>query len=167
MNPKTELEKEQRELKRLLDVQEATEVAIAKTKRRIAAWIELLDDTETGELVSEIDLALGGLTDVCRTAMRASRKEWMTTYEIQRAIKELGFPLDKYKAPAASILTTVNRLVESGEVVIDKRPQPGASEYKWVGKSLISLNKAFQSSLAKVKPLAPRKVGDWLPKDKK
>jgi len=135
MNPKQELEKEMRELERLLNVYEQTAIDIARSKRRIAAWRELLDDSETGELVAEIDLDLGGLTDVVRTAMRASRKAWMTTAEIQQAIKELGFPLDKYKAPAASILTTVNRLVENDEVVVDKRPQPGASEYKWVGRT--------------------------------
>jgi hypothetical protein len=133
MNAKAELEKEQRVLEQLLKDQEAIEAAIARAKRRVAACKELLDDTETGELVSKIDLDLGGLTDVCRTAMRASRKEWMTTAEIQQAVKELGFPLNDYKAPAASITTTVNRLVDAGEVAVDRRSNPGATEYKWVG----------------------------------
>jgi len=150
MNPKDELEKEQQKLERLLQLQEKTEVAIARAKRRIAAWRELLDDSETGELLPEIDLDLGGLTDVCRTAMRASRKEWMTAAEIQQAIRELGFPLDQYKAPAASILTTVNRLVDNGEVVVERRSQPGASEYKWVG-SLSASRKRLLESLRKVK----------------
>ncbi len=159
MTPKDELLKEQRELERLLLLQEQTETAIARCKRRIAAWRELMDDSGAGAL---LDLDLGGLTDVCRTVLRASRKEWMTTAEIQQAIKELGFPLDKYKAPAASILTTVNRLVEGGEVVVDKRPQPGASEYKWVG-SLSAARKKFEESLRKLqegqseRSIAPRK----------
>lgn len=131
MEPKQEIEKEQKELERLLQLKEQAEVAIAKTKRRLAAWMEILDDTETGALVPDLDL--GGLTDACRTVLRGSRKGWMTTAEIQSALKELGFPIHEYKAPAASILTTVNRLVESGEVLIDKRSQPGASEYKWAG----------------------------------
>ena len=56
----------------------------------------------------------------------------MTIAEIQQAIKELGFPLDKYKAPTASITTTVNRLVDADEVVIEKHVG-GANEYKYVG----------------------------------
>ena len=65
-----------------------------------------------------------------------SRKEWLNTGEIQRALKELGFPIDTYKAPNASITTTVNRLVDDGYVVSDKRLGAGAIEYKWVGKAL-------------------------------
>jgi hypothetical protein len=131
MEPKEEIEKEQKELERLLQLREQTEVAIAKAKRRLAAWMEILDDTETGALVPDLDL--GGLTDACRTAMRASRKEWLTTTEIMSALKELGFPIHEYKAPMASITTTVNRLAENGEVVPSPRSQPGATEYKWVG----------------------------------
>ncbi len=131
MEPKEQIEKEQKELERLLQLKEQTEVAIAKTKRRLAAWLEIADDSGTGELVPELEL--GGLTDGCRTVLRASRKGWITTAEVQADLKKLGFPLDKYKAPAASITTTVNRLVDAGEVEADRRSNPGATEYKWVG----------------------------------
>lgn len=130
MEPKQQIEKEQKELERLLQLKERTEVDIAKTKRRLAAWLEVLNDTETGALVA--DLELGGLTDACRTVMRASRKTWMTIAEIQEALREMGFPLSDYKAPTASITTTVNRLVDADEVVIEKHVG-GANEYKWVG----------------------------------
>ena len=131
MTPQEQLAKEEKELQRLLHVREEIEIAIAKTKRRIAAWAELCDDTETGELV--VELNLGGLTEACRTVLRSSRKTWLTISEIQEGLRELRFPLCDYKAPTASITTTVNRLVEAGEVVVDKRPQAGANEYKWVG----------------------------------
>ena|ERR1039458_2310975 len=147
MEPKQEIEKEQKELERLLQLKEQTEVAIAKTKRRLAAWMEILDDTETGELVPDLDL--GGLIDACRTALRGRRNDWMTIAEIQADLRKLGFPLDKYKAPAASITTTVNRLVDAGEVQADR--SPGATKYKWVGPSLDSLGKALRARLAKLR----------------
>jgi chromosome segregation ATPase len=124
------------ELAELLANREQIEIKIARQRRKVAALSELCDETELGDGVSEalesLGLQLGGLSDACRTAMRASRKEWMTIVEIQEALKELGFPLDKYKAATASITTTVNRLVSGKEVVVEKRPS-GASEYKWVG----------------------------------
>lgn len=117
------------ELARLLRERERIEVEIARQRRKVAAWAELCD----GEFTDVNDPGLGGLSDACRTALRASRKEWMTASEIQTVLKELGFPLEKYKAPAASVTTTVNRLAESGQVVADRRTSLGATEYKWVG----------------------------------
>jgi hypothetical protein len=132
LTPKKELEMEQEKLAALLQDREQLEIAIAKAKRRVAAWAELCDDTETGEQV--VDLDLGGLTEACRTVLRSSRKEWVTTAEIQSDLKELGFTLSDYKAPAASITTTVNRLVDAGEVVVSRRSNPGATEYQWKGR---------------------------------
>jgi hypothetical protein len=131
-----DLKQERETLANLLQQREEIEVKIARGKKRIAALAELCDESEFAEQV--LDLDLGGLTDVCRTVLRASRKTWLTIPEIQEAIKELGFPLDQYKAAPASITTTVNRLVDGKEVVVDKRPQ-GASEYKWVGRDLVWL----------------------------
>lgn len=128
---KDDLRKESAVLAKLLRERDDLEIKIARQKKRISALAELCDETEFGDRPFDFDL--GGLADVCRTAMRASRKEWMTIAEIQSAVKELGYPLDKYKAPAASITTTVNRMLEDGEVVIDKRPIPGANEYKYIG----------------------------------
>ena len=118
------------ELAKLYEQREDIEVRIARTKRKLAILAELSEETENAQTP---DLQLGGLSAACRTALRASRKPWMTVSEIQAALKELGFPLHEYKAPAASISTTVNRLVEYGEVVPDRRSNPGATEYKWVG----------------------------------
>jgi DNA-binding HxlR family transcriptional regulator len=129
LTPKDELKREQEKLAALLQDREQIEVAIAKAKRRVAAWAELCDDSKTGEQI--VDLDLGGLTEACRTVLRSSGKGWITTAEIQADLKELGFPLDKYKAPAASITTTVNRLVEAGEVAVNRRSNPGATEYRW------------------------------------
>jgi hypothetical protein len=126
-----DLRQEGETLAKLLRERDDIEIKIARQRKRVSALAELCDESEFGD--NPFDFDLGGLADVCRTAMRASRKEWMTIAEIQAAIKELGYPLDKYKAPAASITTTINRMVKEEEVRIAKRSTPGANEYKYVG----------------------------------
>ncbi len=130
VNYKHELERHRAQLAELLADREDVEVKIARLKKKVAAFAELCDESEFAD---GIDLDLGGLTDVCRTAMRASRKAWMAIADIQKIVEELGFPLDQYKAPAASITTTVNRLHDAGEVEVDR--QMGETvKYKWAGK---------------------------------
>jgi hypothetical protein len=127
------------QLKSLLAQKEALEVKIAKQRQKVAAW-EILANTDDGSpsdttvyLESLIDIE--GLSDACRTVMRASSLEWMTTSDIQRDLREIGFPLEKYKAPNGAITTTVNRMsVGADPVVIAKRSSnPNVTFYKWVG----------------------------------
>jgi hypothetical protein len=157
VNAKEGLRKEQEKLAQMIRDKEEIEVAIAKAKRRVAAWAELCDDSETGEFVPDLDL--GGLTEACRTVLRSSRKEWMTVADIQRDLRELGFALDSYKAPAASITTTVNRMHEAGEVAVNRTSNPGATEYKW-SPDLSALRKRFEESIQRLnetgKDIAPR-----------
>ncbi len=124
------------ELADLLRERERIEIEVARQRRKVAALAELCDEGTGDEPANSIamrdGLGLGGLTAACRTAFRASRKERMTIAEIQKVLKELGFPLAKYKAPAASITTTVNRMVEAKEVEIEKHPR-GGSKYRWLG----------------------------------
>jgi hypothetical protein len=120
------------ELANMLAGRERMEIEIARQKRKVAALAELCDESDIADQL--IDLELGGLTEACTTVLRGSRKEWLNTSEIQSALKELGFPISAYKAPNASIATTVNRLAEDGVVVADKRLGAGAIEYKWVGR---------------------------------
>jgi hypothetical protein len=127
-----DLKQAQQELADLLASREQTEIEIARQKRKIAALIELC--REDDDFTDSTPLDLGGLTEACTTVLRGARKNWMNIAEIQLALTELGFPIRNYKAPVASISTTVNRLVEDGVVVADKRFGPGATEYKWVGK---------------------------------
>jgi hypothetical protein len=130
-NYQKDLQSAKDKLAELLINKEHIEVQIARQKRRVAALAELCNADEASE--SEADLDLGGLTEACTTVLRGTRKEWLNTAEILMALKELGFQLGHYKAPIASITTTVNRLVEDGVVVAEKRPGD-ATEYKWVGK---------------------------------
>jgi hypothetical protein len=127
------------QLQLLLDEREQLEVKIAKQRQRVAAW-EILatkDDDSSPNALTSLDSILDreGLTDACSTVLRASTKEWMTTADIQVALREFGFDLRKYKAPHASIMTTVNRLAEgpNSQVVVRRTSTPGGTEYKWVG----------------------------------
>ena len=137
MNPKNQyaddLVQAMDELAKMVAHREELEVQIARTKRKVALLSQLCDETD--QLAPIPDLDLGGLTDACRTVLRGSRKEWMTATEIQGGLKGLGFPLEKYKAPYASITTTVSRMAEgeNAEVVVSRSNNPGATEYKWVG----------------------------------
>jgi hypothetical protein len=130
-------------LAKLLQQRDDLEITIARQRKRAAALAELCDESEFGK---PFDFNLGGLTEVCRTAMRASRKEWMTIANIQQAIKEIGYPLDKYKAPTASIMTTINRMVNDDEIAVEQHDK--AWEYKYVGlgqKSANSLRDAYEA----------------------
>ena len=102
-NYQKDLKQAREDLADLLANREQIEIEIARQKRKVAALSELCDESELGDGVNEalqsLGLDLGGLSDACRTAMRASRKEWMTITEIQESLKELGFPLDKFKKP--------------------------------------------------------------------
>jgi len=151
-NIRQELQSAIAQLSALLEQKERIEVDIAKQRRKVAAWQELCateeDDTPSALPHLESLLDLGGLTEAIKTVLRGSRKEWMNTSEIMTALRELGFPLEKYKAPMASITTTVNRLVDGGEVVVERRSNPGAAEYKWVGP--ISYEKSLAEHAAEI-----------------
>lgn len=133
---KDDLKQAQIKLNSLLATLENLETDIARQKRKVAALAELCS-AEDDVVTSVVDLDLGGLTNACITVLRGSRKEWLNTSEVQTALKELGFPISTYKAPNASIATTLNRLVENGYVVKDEKLGAGAVEYKWVGRYVV------------------------------
>ena len=128
---KRDLKMAQESLALLLEQREEIETQIARAKRKIALLSDLADDGGKSEA---LDLDLGGITEACTTVLRASRKEWMTAGDIQAALREMGFSLERYKAPASTITTTVNRLAEAGKVVRFPRESPGVAEYKWIGQ---------------------------------
>ena len=156
-----DLEHAMEALSKMLEQQEALEVQIARTKRKVALLSQLCDETDTLAVIP--DLELGGLTEACRTVLRASRKEWMNVAEIANGLQELGFSLDKYKAPAASITTTIARMVDSGDVIPSGKTTPGATEYKWVGwsgKSQEFRNFATLTELRKSRANATERLTD-------
>jgi len=119
------------ELSQLLASKEQIEIEIARQKRKVAALAELCGEGDFSEM--SVDLDLGGLSEACATVLRGSREISLTAAQIMSELRELGFDLEKYKAPLASITTTVNRMVESGEVIVLKGAAVGSKEYKWAG----------------------------------
>jgi len=125
-----DLQEAQEQLSSMLQEFEDLQTKIAKQKRRIAALAELCEGSDTTGAPVQIDM--GGLTDACRTVLRAYYKEWLSIGAIQQALIKFGFPILEYKAPMASLTTTVNRLVEAGEVE-PIRVSGGSREFKWAG----------------------------------
>jgi hypothetical protein len=101
------------------------ETLIARTKRKIALLTEL-----SAESTGVPDLGMGGLQDACITVLRSSKREWLTVAEIQSELREFGFPMEEYKAPQASVATTINRLASTGKVEAN-RELPGMTLYRW------------------------------------
>lgn len=151
-----ELQKAKMDLIRLLGIRERIEQAIAKQKRKIAAWTELADAGEFSDAAS-IDLSL---TEACVTVLRSTGKQWASISDIQNDLREIGFPLDKYKAAAASITTTVNRMEDEGSVV-SRKLAGGVKEYKWVGpKELREAGKLLPMSKLLGEPLDPSQFSE-------
>lgn len=122
----------------LLEEREQVEVKIARQRQKVAA-LDLLasqeDDSIPDSAEEYLDTLLdrNGLTSAVCTVMRGNLG-WMTISQIQTELQKFGVDLSKYKAPAASITTTVNRLVEKSEV--DPRPAEsfsGSAQYRWIG----------------------------------
>ena len=68
VNTKEHLEKERKKLAALMLEQERIAVEIAKTKRRMAAWAELAEESDVA--LPPLDLDLGGLTEACTTVLQ-------------------------------------------------------------------------------------------------
>jgi hypothetical protein len=123
-----DLERARRRLDELLAKRESVEVEIAREKRRIGALAQL----QEGDAAGTDDL--GGLTEACRSAFRASTKEWLRLAEIRNGLRELRFPVEEYRSFMASIVVTVKRMVKSGEVQLTRTTE-GRKAYKWLGVS--------------------------------
>ena len=112
----------------LLKWREGLETLIARTRRKITLLAELSEESESTEIP---DLGMGGLEDACITVLRGSKKDWLTTAEIQFGLKELGFPLDQYNVPHASITAAVNSLADADKITVDRQSTPGETQYNW------------------------------------
>ena len=129
MSYREDFEKAQSVLEDLLRQREEIEVRIAKQKRRVAALAELCDNVSEDQIAQ---LDLGGLTEACKTILRGSQKLWLTVAEIVTGLQEIGFPVNDYKSPMASVNTTIKRLVDGGEVA-QYHSDTGDVVYMWIG----------------------------------
>jgi hypothetical protein len=141
---RNDLERARQRLDELLAEHESVEVEIAREKRRIAALTQLVegDAPETDDL--------GGLSEACRSAFRASRKEWLGLADVRNGLRELRFPVNRYKSLAAMVVVTVNRMVEAGEVQLI-RTKEGRKAFKWLGVSGSSRGRSLRKSSSRGK----------------
>ncbi len=127
---KNELVEAVAELDSLVAAREELETKIAKQKRRVAALHELVEADEDGPPSSVL---VDGITDACRTVLRAAEKP-LLPIEVRDRVQKLGLPPQVNLL--ASVYTVLRRLKESGEVVegFDFHLQPGGSapaSYEW------------------------------------
>jgi hypothetical protein len=125
---RNDLERTRRRLDDLLAKHESLEVEIAREKRRIGALAQL----QEGDAAGTDDL--GGLSEACRSAFRASTKEWLAMGDIRNALRDLRFPVKRYQSFSATIALTIYRMVTVGEVQLTRTPE-GRKAYKWLGVS--------------------------------
>jgi len=129
-----EVEEAREELADLFKQREELEIRIAKQQRRVAALAALVDESEESDQILELNL--GGLTDVVRSALRAGGPRGLTPIEIRTRLIQLSFPTNEYKNFMASLHSVLNRLVDAGEVrvvIFDKHEGRDGSVYQWVG----------------------------------
>ncbi len=129
-----ELEEARGGLADLFQQKEELEIRIAKQQRRVAALSALVDESEESDQILELNL--GGLTDVVRSALRAGGPRGLTPTEIRTRLIQLSFPTNEYKNFMASLHSVLRRLVDAGEVrtvIIDQHEGRDRSVYQWVG----------------------------------
>lgn len=132
---KSELEEANDKLQLMLVEQDELATRIAKQKRIIAALQELSElEEDSGPPVGLVT----GITDACRTVLRAAEKPLYPT-EIRDRVEHLGVP--EQRNLLASVHTVVKRLKEAGEVdaIID-RDNTGATQeaYQWASNLRMS-----------------------------
>lgn len=122
------------ELADLFNQREELDVRIAKQQRRVAALAALVDESEQSDQILELNL--GGLTDVVRSALRAGGPRGLTPMEVRTRLNQLSFPTGEYKNFMATLHSVLKRLVDAGEVrpvIFDKHEGRDGSVYQWVG----------------------------------
>lgn len=120
------------ELTLLIAQREELEARIAKQKKKVAA---LQDLVEAGGDTTPPERLVSGVTDACRTVLRAAGKP-LLPIEVRDGVERLGLPPQANLL--ASVYTVLRRLELAGEVVEDfeAHRNPGGSAvkaYRWAG----------------------------------
>lgn len=123
-------------LTELLRQREALDIAIAKQQRRAAALAGLVDESEEGHRILELEL--GGLTDAIRSVLRAACPgKGITSKEIKIRLSQLYFPVNEYQNFMSSLSSVLNRLTRSGEVkraIVDMHDGRNTPVYQLIQK---------------------------------
>ena len=120
------------DLTRLIAQREELEARIARQKKKVAALHDLVGAGEDGAPPEGL---VNGITDACRTVLRAAGKP-LLPIEVRDGVERLGLP--PQADLLASVYTVLRRLELAGEVVEDfeAHRNPGGSAvkaYRWAG----------------------------------
>lgn len=133
--PQAGLLQERAVLRDLLNRREELEVAIAKQRQKVAALAARNDPGKSNDDMAR-ELNLGGLTNACRSALRAAGSRGLTPTELRNGLKELRFPIQDYENGIAAVHTILKRLESYKEVRIairDVYEGRDDSVYQWIG----------------------------------
>jgi hypothetical protein len=87
-------------------------VALIQAMRAIAP---LVGEKPPDLPASDAEMVAGGMTDCIRVILKKAA-EPLTASEIRESLASIGFEMDSYSNPLATIHTVLRRLAESGEV---------------------------------------------------
>jgi hypothetical protein len=132
---KRDLRKARDVLRDLMGSMERLEVQIAKQRRKVAALVVLGEQNEEEDDMN-VELRLDGLTNACRSALRAAGPRGLTRIELRESLRQLNFPIQEYQNGMAAIHTILKRLESYKEIRVgihDIYEGKDRSVYQWVG----------------------------------
>lgn len=106
---------------------------IAKQRQKVAA-LAILNDQGGDDMT--LELRLDGLTNACRSALRAAGPRGLTPSELRNSLKQLRFPIQNYENGLAAVHTILKRLASYKEVRVairDVYEGRDDSVYQWIG----------------------------------
>ena len=121
------------ELAKMYEKRQKLDIGIAKQQQRVSALALL-----AGEVDETFEKMALGLTAACRAAFRAAGPQGLMPTELRDSLKRMGFALDKYSNPMASIHAVIRRLEDKGEIrnhIREKKEGVDKSAYQWALKS--------------------------------
>ena len=140
------LEEARAELEQLRAFRIELDSCIARLEQTVLGLAALCDEPEDG--------VPQGLTELCRRMFRATAHD-LSPIAVRNNLERMGFELARYENPMAVIHTTINRLVERGELTtvlgINSK-----KTYRWAGNSSVAqeaLRKAADKESAILKLL--------------
>jgi hypothetical protein len=114
------LEKAQREYEALVAERTRLDERLARLSQTIGSLMRLCNITPSVTL---------GLTDACRTVLKAAEQALAGT-EVRQRLAAMGFDVDRYASDLASIHTVLKRLCRAGELDFVPRAEGGPA-YRW------------------------------------
>jgi hypothetical protein len=115
----------------LIKQRDAIERSMTDTERGIRSILALHSDEDAMPYVEQLDELTRpeGFTDAIRKVLKAS-EDALTPSEVKEKLPQVGFDLDGYNNPLASIHTILKRLARTD--LVDQTEKDGKTAYKWM-----------------------------------